>query len=129
MEEEEWLRIGVAGVLAREYAAEGREFLESLAGMLASALPGQAEVIRQGRLFGRRGPIREVRVELGDFRYSLHDSGSGPLATRRTLVKRGIVLRTEELPVETWLEELGNHLEERARRSREAAEALRRFVG
>ena len=127
MEAEEWLRIGVAGVLAREYAAEGRGFLESLARMLATALPGQTEVVRQGRLFGR-GPIREVRVELGDFRYSLHDSGGGPLAARRTLVKRGIVLRTEELPVYAWLEDLGNALEERARRSREAAEALRRFV-
>jgi hypothetical protein len=39
------------------------------------------------------------------------------------------VLRTEELPVPEWIDEVGVALEEHARKHEEAASALRRFIG
>jgi hypothetical protein len=128
MEEEKWLTFGVAALLAREYAADQRRFVDSLGRMLVSSLPSQTEILLQHGLFGLRRAAREVRVELGDYRYSLHDPGRGPLAARRALIKRGIVLRTDEMPVGTWIQELGDALQEYARQNQDAAEALRRFL-
>jgi len=129
MEEEHWLRIGVAATLAREYAADQRQFLEDLARLVERALPGQVEVRRAGGLFSRTRPVRSIRVELGDERYSLEDRGSGPLLAARSLVKRGIVLNSEELGVEQWIEVLGAALQEYADEHQSAADALRRFLG
>jgi hypothetical protein len=129
MEEEDWLKIGVAAHLSREYAAHQREFLDGLAGMLERALPGHTKVARKGGLFSRGGRAREVRVQLGDALFSLHDAGHGPLTAQRALLKRGIVLRTDALPVDDWIQELGDALQEYARHNQDAASALRRLVG
>jgi hypothetical protein len=125
MEEEEWLRFGVAAALSRQYGADQRQFLENLAGMLERALPAEAQVVRGG-LFSRK--VREVRVQLGDHRYVLADPGKGLLAARRTLVKRGIALHTEELPVNAWIEALCTALQAHADQNQQACEALRRLA-
>jgi hypothetical protein len=129
MEEEEWLRFGVAAALSRQYAADQRRFLESLAQMLEQALPGEVRVIRRGGLFFWQRPVREIRVTLGDHRYALEDPGRSPLTARRTLTKRGIVLNTQDLPVDAWIQELCGELEERARHNRSICQALKRLAG
>ena len=128
MEEEEWLKIGVAATLARSYAADQREFLESLARMLEQALPGHVEVRRGGGLLSRRRPVRQVQVELEDYRYALEDPGQGALRARRTRISRGIALSTEQLPVEAWIQALGDALQGHAERNGAAAGALRRLL-
>ncbi len=129
MEDEGWLNLGVAGALAKEYAAHQRRFLDSLARLLEGALPGQVEVRRGGGLLSRERPVTEVTVHLGEHRYVLQAPRHGGLSGRRSLLKRGIVLRTDELPVETWIAEVGAALEEHAHRNEAAATALRRFLG
>lgn len=129
MEDEDWLKIGVAAHLAREYAADQREFLESLAQMLERALPGHTRIVRKGGLFSRSRPVREIQVQLGDCRYTLHDPGHGALTAQRAFIKRGIVLRTDPLPVDDWIQELSERLQEYAQHNQEAAGALRRLVG
>ena len=79
IEDEGWLGAGVAGALAREYAAHQRQFLESLARLLESALPDHVEVERRGGLLAREKPVAEVRLDLGDDRYLLASAGRGPL--------------------------------------------------
>lgn len=127
MEEEGWLSAGVAGALAREYAAHQRQFLESLARLLESALPDHVDVERRGGLLAREKPVAAVRLDLGDDRYVLENAGRGPLKARRSLVKRGIVLRTDEIAVEEWIAAVGAALEEHAHRNEAAASAMRRF--
>lgn len=127
-EEQEWVRVGVAGAMARQYAADQRQFLEELARMLESALPGEAEVGYRGGLFSRK-TVQRVSVTLGDNRYTLEDPGRGPLRALRTHVVRGIALKSEPLPVEQWLEELGAGLDQLAATNAAAREALGRFVG
>jgi hypothetical protein len=117
----------VAAAFERQYAAEGRAFLESLAEKLLRVLPGESEV-KRGGLFGS-GPVRFVRIQLGDDRYALEDPGRGPLRATRTRVVRGIALKTEELQVEQWVTEFGERLEQRAGSSAAARAALSRLVG
>lgn len=128
MEDESWLKVGVAATLAKEYAADQRRLLELLAGMLDGVLPNETEVRRRGGLFSRK-TVQSLRVHLGDFAYSLEDPGRGPLRAARVRIVRGIALKTEELPVEEWLDTLGEALEDRARTSGTARAALDRFVG
>lgn len=127
MEEEAWLKLGVAGELSRLYAEDQRRFLDGLAGLVERALPRQAEVRRQGLPWARRR-VREIRVQLDDLCLTLEDPGQGPLEARRILVKRGIALKTDEIPVDAWIEELSEAIQEQARRSEDAASALRRFM-
>src|SRR5438477_10374790 len=127
IEQQDWLKLGVAAAFARQYAAEGRGFLESLAKKLGALLPEETEV-KRGGLFGS-GPVRLVRIRLGDARYALEDPGRGPLRATRTRVVRGIALKTEEIPVEQWVSDLGDRLEEHARTSAAAHAALARLMG
>ncbi len=128
MEDEEWLRLGVAAALAREYAADQRQFLEHVAGLLEGALPGHARITRRGLPPFTRRVVREISVTLGDHAYELSASGAGPLLARRVLTKRGIVLSTQDMLVPAWITELCGRLEELARHNQAAAEALRRLV-
>lgn len=129
LEEEEWLRLGVAATLSREYAANQRQFLEAVARLLEQALPGLVEVERGGNFLARQRPVREVRILLGDYRYALSAQGSGPVQARRTLMKRGIALNTEEFPVAEWIELLVSALQEYAHHNQGAHDALQRLVG
>lgn len=130
MEEEGWLKAGVAGALARKYASRQRDLLEELARLVEGALPaGQVRVVRRGPLFAREKRVVELRVELGDFQYGLAGVDEGPIQASRAMLKRGIVLRTEPVPVEEWVAEVGAALEEYARQNEAAATAMRRFLG
>lgn len=127
-EQQDWLKFGVAASLSRQYGADQRAFLEMLASMLEAALPGEAEIGRHGGLFSKK-IVQRVTVTLDDNRYTLEDPGKGNLRATRTRVVRGIVLKTEELPIQDWVTELGAFLDERARTSHAAREALSRLVG
>jgi hypothetical protein len=130
MEDEGWLKAGVAGVLARKYAAHQRDLLEELAQLVEGALPaGQVRVVRRGPLFSREKRVVELHVDLGDFQYGLSGVEDGPIHASRAMLKRGIVLRTEQVPVEEWVVEVGATLEEYARQNQAAATAMRRFLG
>ena len=127
-EQQEWMKFGVAATLSKQYAADQRVFLDLLASMLESALPGEAEVVKRGGLFSKK-TISKVIVTFGDNRYTLEDPGRGPLEASRTRIVRGIALKTEALPVEIWLAEMSANLDERAKTSAAAREALARLVG
>ena len=102
--------------------------MESLARLLESALPAsRVQVVRRGTLLSRRKHVEELRVEFGDYRYVLRNGGDGPLTAERAHVKRGIVLRTEPVPVEEWIGEVGAALDEYARANQAAASALESF--
>jgi len=127
-EQQDWLKFGVAAALSKQYGADQRAFLAMLASMLEAALPGEVEVARQGGLFSKK-TIRSVTITLTDNRYTLEDPGRGNLRATRTRVVRGIALKTEELPMQDWVTEIGAFLDERARTSQAAREALSRLVG
>ena len=127
-EQQEWMKFGVAATLSKQYAADQRVFLELLAAMLDGALPDEAEVVKRGGLFSKK-TVAKVIVTFGEFRYTLEDTGHGPLQAWRTRIVRGIALKTESIPVETWLAEMSANLDERAQTSAAAREALARMVG
>lgn len=127
-EEQDWVKVGVAAELAKQYAADQRALLDNLATMLESAFPGETLVIRKGGLFSKKN-IAAIKVRFGEYSYNLEDPGRGPLKASQTKIVRGIALKTEEIPVEDWLVVLGEELETHTRNHARAREALSKFVG
>lgn len=127
-EEQDWVKVGVAAELAKQYSADQKALLENLANMLESAFPNETIVVRKGGLFSKKS-IAKIKARFGEYTYNLEDTGRGPLVASQTKIVRGIALKTEEIPVESWMEILGEELEAHTRNHARAREALSKFVG
>ncbi|MDX6645591.1 MAG: hypothetical protein QOK40_1318 [Miltoncostaeaceae bacterium] len=101
--------------------------VEALAVKLEGALPGQCQVERAGGLLARRKRVRRIVVDLGDERFQL-DLDDGRIAPRRARIVRGIVLKTEELGLDGWIDALSAELAEQAQSSERARLAAQRLL-
>jgi hypothetical protein len=108
--------------------ADLRTFLEALAVKMEGSLPDYTRVTRQGSIFSRERTVKEVLVSLGDYQYRIDRERQGPLVAVRAHVVRGIVLKTEQIPVDQWIEELSEALAQLAGRSAQSRAALERFL-
>jgi len=127
-EDQDWISIGVAAALAREYAQDGRAFVPLLADMLCKALPDEAEPIMAGGFLSKK-TVAGVRLKVGDFQYELDSSEKGPVKTSRTHVVRGITLKSEPIEMADWLADVGAAIELRMGRSAETRAALSGLLG
>jgi hypothetical protein len=111
----------------RADAADTRLFVEVLATKLEEALPGIVEVRRQKGLLRRSHPVQALFVQLGDRRFELHHHPH-TVQARIALQARGITLKTEDTPLDAWIDALSRALDERARTSAETRAALERLI-
>jgi hypothetical protein len=103
-------------------------FVEVLADKLEDALPGRVKVGRRPtRFLGKQKRVERLECELGGQRYLLA-ARDGVVEARRATAVRGVVLKTEELPLEEWLDALARDLAEEARTSESAQLALQRLL-
>lgn len=128
LQADDGLRFEVLASSLRADLRDSKAFLGALAEKLGGALPGQVAIERKGGLFAKEKPIHRISVELGEHRYMIEHSQHGALRCGRTKVVRGIALKTEELPVETWIEDLSQELARYADRNAQAREALARLL-
>lgn len=122
------LQVELLAASLRADTTDLKAFLEALAVKLEGALPQQTVVTRQSKLFSREHPVREIVVTLGEYQYRISREQQGPLITLRAKVVRGIVLKTDQLPMEQWIEELAEGLARQAAQSFQARAALERFL-
>lgn len=111
----------------RADAGDTAAFLDALAARLEGALPGQVEVDRKGRMFGGAKHARRIAVRLADSHYEIEGDG-GALVARRRSVVRGIALKSEDLAVEAWIENLSRDLLALAESSERGRLALERLL-
>jgi hypothetical protein len=100
---------------------------------LSAALPPDlVQIERKAGLFGRvkdDAPVLAVSIMLGDQRFMLKRGGVGQrVAASVGHVSGGIVLRTDEVGMETWSQQLAVALARFAERDAAAAQALARFT-
>jgi hypothetical protein len=99
-------------------------FVEVLADKLEQALPGRVVVERRAlRRFSKEKRVGRIEVALGDNRFTVVVR-QGVLETRCAKAVRGVVLKTEELPLNGWLEALGRELALEADASEQSRVAL-----
>ena|SRR6266853_161386 len=115
----------------RADSADLPTFVEALAAKLEGALPGRCEVDRRAKkLFSHSHDkvVRDLVVSVGDWRYRLQSDGSGNVETARAKAVRGIVLKTEQLPLAEWIAGLARDLSSEAATSEQARIALERLL-
>ena len=126
-EDQEWVKLGVAAALAKEYQADQRSLLPLLADTFERSFPGNVQKRTKG-MFGSKHLV-SVEIALGDFVFAIEDPGSGSLVASRKRMVRGIALKTETISMAECLQQLGDVLEENARTSAETHNALARSLG
>jgi hypothetical protein len=104
-------------------------FVEALAVKLEGALPGDVVVERSGGgLLGRgQRHVRRIAVMMEGGRYDLERAGSQIETSRRSEV-RGIVIKSERLGLDDWIDALSHELANRARQSEQSRAALQRLL-
>lgn len=115
----------LAAALQMDYGESG-DLLEFLAKKLEQSLPQNTIVTRGGGFLSKR-LVNEITVRFDDYHYQVSRSRSGFTAKVMKLV-RGVVLKTTEVPVEQWTEEVAQQLAILAQRNAQTRNALNRFV-
>jgi hypothetical protein len=105
-----------------------KAFVEALATKLEGALPAHTQVERKGGLFSKAKSVRRIVVDLGEYQYQL-DAENGRVQPRLCKVVRGIVLKTEAVPLDRWIDELSRQLTEEAQQSEQGRLALENLLG
>jgi hypothetical protein len=117
----------LAGSL-RASSGDLKIFVEVLADKLEQALPGRVVVERRAvRRFSKEKRVARIEVTLGDNRY-IAVSQDGRVETRWAKAVRGVVLKTEALPLDAWLEGLGRGLALEADASEQSRLALEQLL-
>jgi hypothetical protein len=120
--------IDLVAASLRADATDVGTFTESLAAKLEELLPGAVRVHRwRTRVLGHK-VVRKIVVQTGSERLELVRSEGDQIEFRRARMSGGIVLKTEPLGVDAWLEELGAAVSAEARRSRQTRQALERLL-
>jgi len=122
------LQMELLAASLRADSSDTKAFLEALATKLEGSLPDRTTVTRHSSLFSREHPVKEIAVVLGDYQYRIGRERQGPIMAQRAKVVRGIVLKTEQIPMEQWIEELAGELAQVAASSAQARSALERFL-
>src|SRR5258706_6652894 len=88
------LRMEMFAASLRADNTDVKAFLEALAVKLEGALPGLTTITRQGGMFAREHPVKEISVSLGEYQYRIGRDRHRPLVVNRPKIVRGIVLKT-----------------------------------
>ncbi len=124
---EEWSFETLAASLKADIA-DLHTFHEVLATKLERSL-GQAavQIKRGGWPWQEKRPLIKLSVELASMRWEVERAASG-MTYKMVKLVRGVALKSEMVPLETWLEALSKALWEHANASQATREALERFL-
>jgi hypothetical protein len=121
------LDIDLLAASLRADSSDLRAFVEALAVKLEEAVPAAVSV--QRRREGMFGPklVQRITLDAGDQRLELRAQGAA-IQTRCARLSGGIVLKSDELGTDAWLEALGQALLVEAQRSQITRQALQRLL-
>lgn len=103
-------------------------FTEVLASKLEGALPSQTVVQRKSAGFlSRNKRVSSISVDMGDQRFDLLANGSR-LEPRLSKVVRNIVLKSDVVPLDLWIDRLSRALTDAAQKNEQARLALDRLL-
>ncbi len=122
------LQMEILAASLRADTTDLKAFLEALAVKLQGSLPNSTTITRHSGIFSREHPVKDITVNLGDYQYRISRERQGPIVTQRAKVVRGIVLKTDQIPLEVWIEDLAASLAEVAASNSQARVALERFL-
>lgn len=122
------LHLDLMAATLRADAADVGSFVEALAAKLEAAVPGLVEVER--RRSGLRGPkvVRKLAIDAGGDRLELVSEGGDRVEARRAMISGGIVLKTEPIEFDDWLDGMSAALGREAARNQRTRRALEQLL-
>jgi len=127
LDEPSGLDLELVAASFREDLGDVNAFVEGLAVKLEELLPTRVRVDRKRS--GFRGPklVQRIEFDAGDRRLELRYDGRTVEAVGARL-SGGIVLKSEAMSVEQWLDALGRAVTDEAQRSASTRQALERLL-
>jgi len=125
---QEPLQMEMLAASLRADSTDNKAFLEALATKLSGSLPNQTTVTRHSSIFSREHPVKEITVVMGDYQYRIGREKQGPIVTQRAKVVRGIVLKTEQMSGQQWINDIAMNLAQEAVQSIQTRAALEQFL-
>jgi ATP-dependent Clp protease ATP-binding subunit ClpA len=122
------LEVDVLAAALRMDSQESGDLLEFLAKKLEQSLPQNTSVTRSGWFLSKEHPVQEITVRFDDAQYQIVRESHGLLTAKVMKLVRGVVLKTTQIPVEQWTEEIAQQLADLAQRSAQTRQALNKFV-
>lgn len=123
-------KVSLAAAMAQSYERDQFGFATLVALLLEGSLPSAVEVERRPvRLFSSEKRVHAVKVSLGDEVFDLTDPGGNkPLIARKVKIVRGITLKTEQINIDKWLQDLDAALSVYAKNNQSTSEAIADFL-
>jgi len=72
-----------------------KTFLDALASKLEGSLPDHTKITRQGSIFSRERPVKEIVISLGEYQYRIGREKQGLLVATREHMVRGSAQLTD----------------------------------
>jgi ATP-dependent Clp protease ATP-binding subunit ClpA len=125
---EQALEVDVLAAVLRMEHQESGELLEFLAKKLEQSLPQNTTVTRGGWFLSKEHPVQQITVSFDDYQYQIIRERHGAFTAKVMKLVRGVVLKTTEIPIDQWTDEVAQQLAHLAQRSAQTRSALNKFV-
>jgi hypothetical protein len=112
----------------RAESASNEELFESLSRRFSVEFPRLTHLETKGGLLSAKRVV-SFELQLGDSVFRMRRSGAHQIVAERAEVVRGITVKTEVVPLETWIGKLSEALSELATSSASTKDGLRRLTG
>jgi hypothetical protein len=112
----------------RRFSADVESNLTAFALRLKEAMPELVTVRESKTLFSRNSRITAVSIDLGEYRYGL-EIDRGRLKCLLSMVVRGIVLNTKDLPPSDWFAKLLEETHKMSEHAEGLSQSLSQFMG
>ena len=122
------LEVDVLAAALRMDHQESGDLLEFLAKKLEQSLPQNTTVTRGGWFLSREHPVQQITVSFDDYQYQIIRERHGSFTAKVMKLVRGVVIKTTEIPIDQWTDEVAQQLAQLAQRSAQARSALNKFV-
>ena len=122
------LEVDVLAAALRMDHQESGDLFEFLAKKLEQSLPENTTVTRSGWFLAKDHPVKEITVRFDNYHYQIVRERHNSLTAKVMKLVRGVVLKTTEIPVEQWTEEVAQQLAQLASQSAQTRSALNKFV-
>ncbi len=123
---EQALAVDVLAASLQMDKQESGDLLEFLAKKLQQSLPNNTQIQRGG--FLGMGAIKQITIRFDENHYQINRERYGSFTPKIIKVVRGVVIKTTEISMEQWNNELALELSRLAQRSSEMRNALSKFV-
>jgi hypothetical protein len=122
------LEVDVLAAALRLDRDESGDLLEFLAQKLELSLPQQTTISRGGNFLSKQRPVKEIIVRFNDSHYQILRDRHGSVTAKVIQLVRGVAIKTTEMPIDVWTDQVAAQLAQLAAQSSQTRTALDKFV-